>query len=389
MKHETQVKVLRELMQQLDAGLNADAGGIRKCPTDTYTSQAILDLEWQTFFKGHPQVIGMSGDLPQVGSFITSNDLGVPILATRDPAGKLRAFLNSCRHRGPIVEHERRGLKTKFSCMFHGWTYSNQGELVGIPMKEHFGDFDAGCRGLIELPALEQFGFLWVHTDPAATINESQVFEGLEDDLAAWQWDTYQLIGERTLDMRLNWKLATDTFGETYHFKRLHKNTLAKSFNGDVLSYVHYERNHRMVLCLKNIEALRELPESEWNIHAGGFPVYFLYPNVIINVGDRRIAVVRVYPDPKDPGRSISQVGFYCSPEVMGEVQAGPVGGGFSEVVEAEDYALAVTTQKAAESGLQDYVLFGRNEPPLHHYHNTFRKALGMEELPLITDGQV
>ena len=188
--------------------------------------------------------------------------------------------------------------------------------------------------------------------------------------------------------MRLNWKLATDTFGETYHFKRLHRNTLANSFHGDVLSYRSYERNHRMVLCLKSIDQLRGQAEANWHIHHGGFPVYFLYPNVVINVSNRRIVVVRVYPDPKDPGRSISRVGHYGDPETISDnPESGEsYGGGYSAVVEKEDYDLAVTTQRAAESGLQDYVIFGRNEPPLHHYHNTFRKALGMDELPLYTD---
>ena len=53
----------------------------------------------------------------------------------------------------------------------------------------------------------------------------------------------------------------------------------------------------------------------------------------------------------------------------------------FSAVVRDEDYVVAAQTQKTAEAGLQEYLLFGRNEPPLHHYHNTFRAALGMTPL--------
>ena len=108
----------------------------------------------------------------------------------------------------------------------------------------------------------------------------------------------------------------------------------------------------------------------------------------MINVSNRRIVVVRVYPDPQDPGRSISRVSYYGDPAIISDNPelSESFGDGFSAVVEKEDYALAVTTQRAAESGLQDYVIFGRNEPPLHHYHNTFRKALGLGELPLYTD---
>ena len=386
MRHDVQVEVLRELMDQLDAGVNADAGGIRACPADTYTSKELAAKEWQVFFREHPQVVGLSGDLPGPGSFITCEDVGIPMLVTRDKDGRVRAFLNSCRHRGPMVEHERRGEKSRFSCPFHAWTYDSSGALIGVPLQEHFGDIDRSCLGLVELPAVEHLGFLVVHPDPEGVIDVAAMFEGLEDDLSAFGWDRYVLAHEQTLDMKLNWKLATDTFGETYHFKRLHKDTLANNFHGDVLSYRTWRRNHRMVLCLKAIDELRGRPEAEWRIENGGFPVYFLFPNTIVNVGTRRIAVVRVYPDPADPGRSISQVSYYFDPD---ELAANPVAGimfseGFTRIVAAEDYATAETTQKALSSGLMKEVLFGRNEPPLHHYHNTFREALGMEPLPLL-----
>jgi carnitine monooxygenase subunit len=383
MKSDVQIEVLRELMDQLDRGVNADAGGVRAFPADTYTSRDIAKQEWDILFRRHPQMIGMSGDLPEPGSFITSNDLGIPILATRDKAGKFRAFLNSCRHRGPMVESARRGKKSLFSCPFHAWTYDSSGELAAVPMEDHFGKIDKTCLGLRELPAEEHLGFLIVHPDPDGKIDLGDMFQGLESDFSAWGWDRYVLGLEQTLDMKLNWKLATDTFGETYHFKRLHKDTLANNFHGDVLSYRAYQRNHRMVLCLKAIDDLRGRPESEWRIQAGGFPVYFLFPNVVINVGDHRIAVVRVYPDPENPGRSISQVSYYFDKQVLAEnpEMALMFSEGFTNIVAAEDYATAETTQTALESGLVDTVIFGRNEPPLHHYHNTFRKALGLEPI--------
>lgn len=385
MRHDVQVEVLRELLSQLDAGVNADAGGIMSCPASTYTCPDLAAKEWETFFKGHPQVMGMSGDLPEPGSFITSNDLGVPILMTRDASGKVRAFLNSCRHRGPMVEQARRGKKSRFSCPFHAWTYDTSGALVAVPLEEQFGRIDKSCLGLIELPAVEKYGILLVHPDPEGVIDTDRVFQGIADDLESWDFGRYVLAHEQTLDMKLNWKLATDTFGETYHFKRLHKDTLANNFHGDVLSYRSYERNHRMILCLKGIDELRGQPESAWRIEQGGFPVYFLFPNVEINVGDGRVALVRIYPDPKNPGRSISQISYYFDREVL---EANPgfaqlFSEGFTAIVAAEDYATGETTQLALASGLMKEVLFGRNEPPLHHYHRTFRRELGLPPLPV------
>lgn len=386
MRHAEQVNVLKELAAQLDAGFNFDAGGLRLCPASTWTCRERAALEWRTFFQQHPQLVAMTGDVPEPGDYITCNDVGVPMLVTRDDAGRVRAFHNSCRHRGSIVEHARRGKKTRFSCPFHAWTYDSAGALVGVPMAEQFGTIDRNCLGLIELPALEQFGFIFVHPQPNGRIDADVLLQGLADDFESWGFGDYGFGAETTLDMAMNWKLGVDTFGETYHFKRLHRDTLAHDFHGDVLSYRSYERNHRMVLCIKNIDQMRSLPESQWHIWGGGFPVYYLYPNVVVNVGYKSTTVVRFYPDPQDPGRSITKFGFYFDRDEMrnnpGRIEGERVG--FSRVVEQEDFALAVSTQQALAAGLQSHVVFGRNEAPLHHYHNTYRAALGMDPLPLL-----
>ena len=135
MEKAVQIKLLRELMGHIDAGTNVDAGGMRRNPTSSYTSPELAQREWEAFFRTHPQLIGLSGDLPAPGSFLTCTEFGVPILATRDADGVFHAFVNVCRHRGAIVEAQARGERAKFSCPFHGWTYSNRGGLVGRPAR--------------------------------------------------------------------------------------------------------------------------------------------------------------------------------------------------------------------------------------------------------------
>ena len=50
-------------------------------------------------------------------------------------------------------------------------------------------------------------------------------------------------------------------------------------------------------------------------------------------------------------------------------------------MIQSEDYWVAASAHKGALSKAQDFVVFGRNEPALHHYHNTYREALGMPPL--------
>ena len=134
--------------QRLDEGTNVDAGGMVQNRVEAYTSAARAKDEWQVMFANYPQVMGLSGDLPGAGSFMTSDDLGKPILMTRDMDGRFHAFLNVCAHRGTRVESEKRGRRNLFSCPFHAWSYSPRGDLVSVPKEAHFGPVDKSCNGL-------------------------------------------------------------------------------------------------------------------------------------------------------------------------------------------------------------------------------------------------
>jgi phenylpropionate dioxygenase-like ring-hydroxylating dioxygenase large terminal subunit len=383
MRHEEQVRVIRVLMDHLDRGTNVDAGVIRKVDVADYTSPERARLEWQAFFQDYPQIVGLSGDLPASGSFITVNDFGVPLLGTRDSDGRFRAFANVCRHRGTVLESAPRGHKTRFVCPFHAWTFDNGGALIGLPKSDQFGEIDKSCLGLVELPAEEKHGFLWVHPKADGKLNAGELLAGLDQEFETWDFARLAHIGDDTYETPMNWKLAIDTFGETYHFETLHRDTLAPVFYGNVQAYDTYGRNHRMALCVRTIDALRTRPESEWRISHGAFPVYYLFPNVQVNVGLNSVTVVRVYPDGENPHRSLSRVSFYARPEAMAADPEGTraVPQRFAEIIRDEDYVAAAASHRGARSGLVDHFLFGRNEPALHHYHMTYRRALGLSPL--------
>ena len=405
MERQTQVEIIRELVRQLDEEVNIDAGVQYQNPTCVYTDGELATREWDELFRQHPQMIGLSGDLPETGSFVTLNDFGVPILATRDTSGTFRAFLNACRHRGVRVAGDARGKANTFTCPFHHWTYSSAGDLVAVPREHDFGDIDKSCTGLFELPAAEKYGLLWVHPRPGGELDIDRLLGGLAPELAQANYGNLVYMGESVLRNDLNWKLANDTFGETYHFPRLHKDTLGQLFYGDALHYTEFERNHRFVWAERGMDHIRNVPEEEWDYELATGQLYYLFPNIQLTGGMNACSLIKIYPDGDNPGRSITRVGHYASqalidayePEDMDQAiskeevygsERGNAGFSlrasqevFKSTIEQEDYLMGETTQKAAESGVMPFLKFGRNEPALHHYHNTFREALGMEPL--------
>lgn len=387
MRGDVQRLLISEILASLDSGTTVDAGGLRSNPTSVYVDPGLAGEEWQAFFRSYPQIIGLSGDLREPGSFMTSDDLGTPILATRDSGGRFRAMVNACRHRGAIVEERDRGAAKRFTCPFHNWVYDHAGALVGVPKADHFGEIELSCRGLTELPAVEAHGLLWVHPDPHGTIDVTSLLTAeLEDELSSWRLDELEHLGHDSYDVACNWKLAMDTFGETYHFPALHPNTVNLTLYGNVQAYDTFGRNHRMVAVRRGIDEMRLLPEDQWDITFAALPAYWLFPNVQLLPHAEGCYLVRAYPVSGDPGRHVSRITFYlrtgleCTDERLAIAQR------FASIIRDEDYAMSASQQRTATSGALSHSLFGRNEPALHHYHNTFRVALGRDPLPLLDE---
>jgi phenylpropionate dioxygenase-like ring-hydroxylating dioxygenase large terminal subunit len=376
-----------------------------RVPTAAYVCPDQAAKEWDAFFRNHPQLIGLSQDLPEPGSFFTLDDFGTPLLATRDRNGVFRAFLNACRHRAVKVASEPRGKQSIFMCPFHNWSYANTGDLIAIPNEDHFGAIDKSCHGLIALPAVERDGLLWVHPQADGHLDVDHLLGAeLAAELASYGLARLGFAGATPIPGDLNWKFANDTFGETYHFGKLHKDTLGRVFYGNNLHFREFGRHHRFVTASRGIDRLRTLPEAEWRVEGATFVLYHLFPNIQLICSTESATLIRIYPDPANPGRSMTRVSFYFSPETAAEAAARDAAGVdpravydlsnerrgpslkssfevFKSTIEQEDYVMGALQQRTAETGQLKEVILGRNEPALHHFHSNYREALNQPPL--------
>ena len=127
-----------------------------------YCDTAHLETEHRLLFNSSPQVVALSGDIPNPGDTLTRECGGLDVLLTRDSTNAANAFLNVCKHRSAKVISEERSCSKRLVCPYHAWTYDLQGSLVGIPDKESFPQMELPQDGLRRLPLHEADGLIWV-----------------------------------------------------------------------------------------------------------------------------------------------------------------------------------------------------------------------------------
>ena len=88
------------------------------------------------------------------------------VIVTRDLKGNLRAFHNTCRHRGSILCTEEQGRFEGGSivCPYHAWTYSLEGDLIATPHQLESADFDMADYSLYDVAVGEWGGFIFVES---------------------------------------------------------------------------------------------------------------------------------------------------------------------------------------------------------------------------------
>lgn len=342
----------------------------------TYTSVERHQAE-TAMVLASPQLVGYTSELPHPGSYCTKTVMGRSILLTRASDGRVRAFDNVCLHRQSRIA-EGCGSARRLACPYHAWTYDLAGELVGVPGKEGFPHAAAGSARLTELPAAECAGFLWISLDREQSLDIPAFLGPLAEELESWGIGRWSPLGEKVLDCPINWKLAVDTFAENYHFATVHKTTFATIARSNCTAFDSFGRHHRLVFPLNGILDLEEVPEEKWDPLQHMVVIYALFPNIVLSCTIANGELFRVYPADR-PGRSITVHQNSTPLDLSDESVAAGAAAVFDyahSTVRDEDYALVATLQANLEAGVREHLVFGRNEPGLHHRHQTWAQAL-------------
>lgn len=379
MQQAEQIAIGHRLFDYIDNRTTALAGGVYRQPVSEYVSRAVAASEQQALFRTLPLCVGMSGLLPEPGAYYTHDHGGLPLLLTRAEDGRLRAFLNVCRHRGARVA-EACGKGRSFVCPYHAWTYGLDGRLVARPEDGAFDGAPRATHGLTALPACERDGLIWVAPQPDGELDLDRHLGGLSSELQGFDLAGFHHYESRVLHRRMNWKLLLDTFLESYHFCVLHKDSICSIFYENLTTFDNWGPHFRLVAARRTIEQIRSEPEQRWNLLPHMVGIYVFFPNTVLVWQLDHIELWQIYPGPDAPEDSVVLLSLYTPEPAITDSARRHWDNNLDlvvHVVENEDFPVGEGVQRGFHAGAQDHITFGRNEPALAHFHRTVTGALG------------
>ncbi len=247
MDKETQIELIQELLELRDNKSPFLDESWERPTLERYTSAEFFAREHISLSL--PQIAAHVSELPEPGSFLTMELAGQPLLLTRDEDGVARAFYNVCRHRGARLVGDSTGCQHRFSCPYHAWTWSNQGQLIAVPHeKSGFPGLDRNAFGLSSVACEEYAGWIWVSFAQHGKIDIESHLGELAADIRAMDAGKHLIFESTTREVAANWKLLVEGGIESYHFRVTHRATIAPLFLDNGSSYRSFGNHLRSIL---------------------------------------------------------------------------------------------------------------------------------------------
>lgn len=191
-----------------------------------YTDPDFFRLDMELIWYRDWLFVGHDCEVAKPGSFFTVQIGTYPVVVVRDREGKIRAFHNSCRHRGSRVCTTAKGTSARLVCPYHQWTYDLDGKLLFA--RQMADDFDPSAHSLkpVACESVAGYVFICLADEPAGF----QPFRTLmEPYFAPHKLSEAKIAYESTIIEKGNWKLVWENNRECYHCAGNHPE-LCKTF---------------------------------------------------------------------------------------------------------------------------------------------------------------
>lgn len=225
--------------------------GVFRVNRAIFTDAQVFDAEMRVLFEGGWIFLGLESQAANPHDFFTTFAGRVPVLVQRDGEGSLRAFINSCPHKGARLAQVRQGNTRLHVCPYHSWSFDSAGRNKAVKWQKagcYAESYDRDNHNLAALPRFANHrGFLFgsLAADVPSLAEHLGEASKLLDLVADQSDDGLELVpGQVTFTYQANWKLQLENCSDAYHFTSAHPSYIRvlerrqQEMSGDVVASV-------------------------------------------------------------------------------------------------------------------------------------------------------
>lgn len=355
-------------------------------PAGRYTDPAFLALERERLWKKAWLYACHLDEIPKPGDFMMWTKTGSPIVVVHGKDGVVRAFYNSCRHRGaPLVQTEC-GHVDGFVCKYHGWTYGLDGKLLNLRDKRDFPNLDMSQYPMNPVRCERLGKWIFVNEDPDAEplLQHLGPIPAYFEEVKPHE---QRFVHKKAYHVKCNVKVLLDAFLEVYHLKSIHQNTVDRFLDHRGTTITLWPKGHSYMLTPNRrpdwedpgTKGMFKLPTNE--LIAKNNPSFHMYPNLVTPVADSGIPFLLFWPI---ADREMYIEVHWFSPD-WGDGPRHPLWDKRIENFERilyEDTQFAEMIQVSVESPGFKGMNLNYQERRIYHWHEELDRRIGPERIP-------
>ncbi len=365
----------------------ADFPTLPLVPGGRYTDPDFLALEHRYLWQASWLYACHLDEIPEPGDFILFKRTGSPILIVHGKDGVVRAFYNTCRHRGAPLVKDGHGHVEGLVCQYHGWTYGLDGKLLNLRDKRDFPNLDMSCYSLTTVRCERLGKWVFVNEDAkAAPLLESLgEIPAMVSDI---QPEQTRFVHKKSYHVKCNVKVLLDAFLEVYHLKSIHTQTVDRFLDHRGTTIHLWPHGHSIMVTPNRrpdwedpgARGMLKIPTAS-EITQKHNPSYLFYPNLVTPIADSGIPFILFWPcGPRE--MEIEVVWF--APD-WGDGPLDPLWekrlANFERIL-FEDTQFAEHIQQSVESPGYAGVTLNYQERRIYHWHEELDRRIGIERVP-------
>ena len=357
-------------------------------PGGRYTDPEFLALEREHLWKKSWLYACHLDELPEAGSYVLWQKTGSPILIVRGKDDQVRAFYNTCRHRGgPLVTDDQGQVQGGFTCGYHGWAYDLEGNLRGMRDRRDFPDLDFACLGLVTLRCERLGNWVFINED-AEAVPLQESLGPIAAQMQQFDLDNMRHVVSYGVEVACNVKVLQDAFLEVYHLKSIHQDTVDRFLDHRGTAIMLWGRGHSLMVTpnrrpdwvdpgtigMPDFPEVTELPVKT-NVS------YNIYPNLVTPVAGNGMPFIQFWP--KTDNTMVIECHWFSPDWGDGEKPAlwETRIKNFDRIL-LEDTQFAPQIQRSVESPGFKGVQLNYQERRIYHWHEELDRRIGVDKVP-------